>query len=445
MAPRRADDGGCGAREIVWRAGDEATSFEVLNTRTQSVSASNFGLGPMTAADWIGDDHSRLVFYTWDTAISGGPPIGPPVPPDDPLPRPAPAFWGSALEVPWGELGATGVREIDLSNHESLSVRSVDIGLCSVGLPWTVTDSTPLPPGVGVLGFDEVGSGVGDQIAQAVLETVDDELSGVIRAELALTANIEAREGWPPHVDIRQRDAIDGLRDEMCMTSYWRLRFQPFQPLGVVYRFLRPASRLCRDYNVAVRFCGRFGARAGQVTFRMTEVDAVVRNKDRRPVCNFQAQRIASTLEDQFRDQLPGEIESTFEDKLTIAGVPGSDLDPGRCGVESIPLETRNARCQEFFQGLNARCEERDGDDQKRCYWEAGVDRVEMMPSRLELVLAEGVGDPIAEFIDGAGSLAPPICRFENEPDSIETNLVETRYLSGAGWGTFEPITTFYP
>ena len=228
-------------------------------------------VGDVTDAGWQGDYFSRLTggWHSWQQS-------------NDPW---HPAEQGTGAE--WTERPWTG----ELSFPSMHNAHNVDLGACSVFVPWKWEDrDTALDDIVGPL-LDDRG------LAELTLDELD--------AARAASATTSEREDvvwffdaftnlWPQNVpsEFHYHVKETGER-QACLRSYFstntQLRARPGGWNIITEAIAAGLSELfgigdCRTHPVSVRFCGELRARAGAPTFTLDDSSIVV---DMEPYSRF--------------------------------------------------------------------------------------------------------------------------------------------------------------
>ncbi len=445
MVGARRSDGACGTDPRRVESGEPiggALRFSRSSTSTHSVGrALVFEPGTFEAApqsiEWYGDDHSRLVLVDTPLPIAGG--------------RISSGSWA---EFPWGTQNlADGVLFIGAPLAQGIStVRSVDIGLCSQHERWTnaancgiadrlttLADTLVAPfdipgpvfPGLECFRFGLNGSGIaGAARSDRFCATASLRLSSVLDCFVSSV-------GFPvfagctyDRVDVSMcgdfgtRPASGGFRDLV-----FNLREFDLVPVG--------SQRPTDDF----RFCG------GPADLGLY-LD-IVRNEIRDAIVGGLNDGLAAaSVRREFSvdpPAPPGSCSGPLGTYVLNSGcaTPSAGLTPDQdcmafvagdpsftgirarcearrttvaCAVDSdCGGETRTLRrcdlrrrCQ-GLQGLGAECTSSANcgnqescvvvsgtcvDSEPVCYWNIEADRVEMLPSGLQIVLAEDEADP---------------------------------------------------
>ena len=405
MAPRRGEAGCGNIRELHWNFGlprpDGAALFlwpESTGTWTQDRA----GLRePMFVGVWEGDDHSRLIVFEHDIS-------------------PGPTVTGTWLELAWGRTDNTGFRAVSPGMPAGAqSVRSTDIGYCSSPLVWSATDGT---------GFaDQLGQGLEEEIETPSLVTGDPEdPSNYFYATIL--------EG--PEYAVRFGTAAGPIpsfsRDDLCVRMAFR---------GSVPRIF------CHIDRVDMLVCGRPvmapadnaapGQRDAVFVFTELKVDTFsevpVSSAQGQPGCSpIHQALVADAIEERLRDPEEGlgaGIAGAINDALWVRGAFGAAV-LGTC-VSLPPADQEDAcRVPLNLVGVDVRVRCDPGDDSlpASCIWNLEADRIELIPSRLEIVLAHDATEPTVDAIRAVGGtiVEPTLCR--NGP-------LETGQVTGAlGW-----------
>ena len=206
---------------------------------------------------------------------------------------------------------------------------------------------------------------------------------------------------------VRQGDPLAGLVDEVCFDTAWDFRFKPGGAIVSVFvgYFGFPT---CFE-RMSVRFCGGFQPNdSGTVDFQVSDARAVMSTSSR-PVCNSWGSLIADGIAGALPGSLEPAISEEFDRQLSVRELPGVGV-VSQCANMALPEDERQLSCTDAIQNLGARCEQREGDQMPFCYWRLGVDRVEILPSRLELITADTPDDPSAVLLSGVESI-PGYCR----------------------------------
>lgn len=452
MGARR---GGCGGRGMSWQAIDG--SFEprlnLPNASTGTWTASMLDIPQIGAgSEWAGDDHSRLVVFSWDVIENQSPPLNAVRRPRSGAPPPGFVF-GTAREIPWPRVGPAGASEaipfpgsaancgsVDSVDGCAASVRNVDIGFCSLPLPHVITEDTEISAAMQLLGLDEPGSGLAEQILAGFVDEFEEEFSDAsISFGFPDLVTIQFTNAQPFSEDQPARffprfGAVDetgegsdaaATNDEFCVDSAWHVRVTAW-----------PLVAFPCPFDISVRFCGRFAARDdGEAAFEVTAVDTEAERRGRAR-CRLIERRTEQAVERTLEGSLPDALAEQLNERLLIRELPlpgGVVSRQSNCHQpNAFTAEERQASCEAAFPGLNGECMALDGEITESCFWRPSLSRVELMPSRTEFVLAEDPSDPLPAFLLGFGALAGPItnvlCRTADH--EAPTTEVLTRVLS---------------
>jgi hypothetical protein len=127
-------------------------------------------------------------------------------------------------------------------------------------------------------------------------------------------------------------------------------------------------------------------------------------------------------------------------------------LSESNCAAGTTAVE-RQAICHDFVNGLDAAdfvrtlCEQRAGDPRALCYWNVEAERVEMMPSRQEIVIAEDPSDETVQALQLGLRIFPfvgRLCRgVEVEPAGLSACYAVPTHpectFDELGWHTITP------
>lgn len=364
LAPRFSE-GGCNSpmRRITFDNGGERSTLAFGRKGTLQLHDLN---DPVRGSvKWRGDNHSRLLLLGKDPSREIYPPFEPLGPAETPQEL---EHFTQAVEIAWpkAELG----EEIEISSlfnykksfpNGAYAVRSVDIGYCSIPMPWIVSDPAESPAGwskaASLLGATFDGGKKG--FAQVITDQLDENIfasEGVswhngVRVNLHTITRAPDRKHqfWYRPGDEIADFASGG--DEFCIQADYL--FDYFATLlGTV-----PISSDCEEI-ASIRFCGRFDANLdGALQFTATEVSAEMTGTEGTGTCKAIAREIRSSLQEQLSDPAEG-----------------------------------------FVAGLNGALSATSS---------LGIERVEHMPSRLELVVIDdanrSAGSPTRVILEALG------------------------------------------
>jgi len=186
----------------------------------------------------------------------------------------------------------------------------------------------------------------------------------------------------------------------------------------------------------SVQFCGRFSAQENTVRFQVTSANAAIQPYPRIEfVCNAFRTKIESGLRDSLSSKVGSAIEKAFAEKLRVTEM----LFPALI-VTTCSRPDRDLSCPRDFSEFGGECSVSDGQTRSLCRWNMPVVRVEVLPSRIELVLAEDEASPLLRLLvrpqlRGSGtSIARMICRAPEMLDfggssTLDTNALQTEFL----------------
>lgn len=444
-ARNESTGGGCGTiggRSLVWTRGDAvSTTYNLADTSTSTILASTVSQAPLASAIWTADHHSRLVMFEWE--LSSAYRNDAPWPRRAPsgTPPPPPRLWGQVAEVPW--LDDAGFTPQSLvAAFPTLSVRNVDLGSCSVRMPWVVDDDTDIPTSAAFAGIDGPGDGVAEQLASGIAGAVMESLnergrkvqSGfIIRWNLTSSIRDEA--------SYRVSYERDGT-SEFCT----RIRLKAIGEASYYTLPLGPAGTLPCGFDIDFDLCGRFSSENSRLKFTVTRNEGFV---DSSPgvICGGIGDGIASELSDAqecddakcTRGQIASEVADAFTDQLTyfdltdfnstfrISGCKSATA--GRTCESNAVLTEMEPEClfieqtgttlsgRPIYEVLSAADQARlnllpEADARRQmssCVWQVPVERVELMPSSLMLVLSDNETDRFDRFVQSNGLIAAEV------------------------------------
>ena len=390
-------------------------------------------------SEWAADDVSRLVVFKGD--LAGGAGVNPgsnfrlersnrPPPPPSPVP---PVF-----EMPWALADAgheSGVDVVVLPDEfaescpvgicsqqkTARSARNVDLGMCSIHIPWIIDESTPSDPLL-----DQLHLASGDGIAQQLVAKFEDkfvqEISGP-QLGSRFQGFFQSVFGFVPSITIDPMAAhtsmaghnsrfftrfrVNHTEDEICIRSNWRMQFQI--PNGV----LNPTGR-CGLRDTSVQFCGNFVAQNGLLRFHVTSTDAQIQKYAKvRFECNFWRGQIEGAIRSSLAAPLEDAIDRSFAEQLHVSEL----LTPAFTVSSCDPNGPEGVDCATTFAQVGGMCAQEGTETAPSCHWDMPVQRVEILPSRLEIVIAESESDAFFQLLSQqdllivAGFVAQPLCR----------------------------------
>lgn len=358
-------------RQVSFDNGERRASLAMGRAHTIQYQDLN---SPLRSIRWRGDNHSRLILFGKDPSLHRYPPMGRLEPADQPQEL---RNFTDAVEIAWPEKDIGEEIAIDpLINFQELfpqgvpAVRSVDIGYCSIPVPWQIDDPAKAPAAweraSGLFGEEFAGGDRG--FIQVIADRLDENVlkSAGVRWHAGARANIHTITPAPDRKRQFWYRLAEGIGesvsrdDEICVQSdYLFDYFVTF--LGAI-----PISTDCEEI-ASIRFCGRFDVGSqGELRFKTSEVSAEMTGAEGTGTCKAVAREIRSQLEAELRHP-----ETGLEAGLNVALARSSTL---------------------------------------------GLSRVEHMPSRLELVAVEDVRSsgqqPLRRVLETLG-----LCR--DQPSSI--------------------------
>lgn len=270
----------CGERSL--EASDGATTLVGHRYRTTA-----FATEPDDDVSWTwhGDGFSRLVkgHHSWAQS-------------NDPWhPPPTTDTAGTWLSEPWTEpidIGFVG---------EDETVFNMDLGACSIFLPWEWKDRDPRWDAILGPLFQNRG------IAEIMLDEMKPSIEAAARQERVEDVKlwVDTWAGIYPRTDVGPEfhfHVNEAAERQVCIRTYWRANSSPeTRPdadyaWGVIGQaFLAGWIELfgigdCKTHPLSVRFCGELGAKDGKPTFALDEASAHVEMEPYsfRPKCNKQ-------------------------------------------------------------------------------------------------------------------------------------------------------------
>ncbi|MDH3485457.1 MAG: hypothetical protein OEM16_14635 [Myxococcales bacterium] len=268
----------CGERSL--QASSEGVTLSADRYRTSRFATEGHGGMSWT---WHGDGFSRLVKgqHTW---AQSNDPWHPPRTSD------AAGQWMSARWTGPIDVGTLGEDEV---------VFNVDLGACSIFIPWEWKDRDPqwdfvLGPMLQNRGIAEV---LFDEIAPSIEAAARQEKVEDVKFWVDTWAGIHPRTDSFPEFHFHVNEAAER---QVCLRTYWAANSSPeTRPdadyvWGVVGQaFLAGWIELfgigdCKTHPLSVRFCGELGAADGKPTFTLDEASAHVEMEPYccRPKCN---------------------------------------------------------------------------------------------------------------------------------------------------------------
>ncbi len=414
-------------RGFTWYGSTTTYELDLLPTTSSALTVDVGGIREgFVSGGWRGDDHSRLV--TFDTA----------------LPLYSTIDNAYVIEWPWGP-GNTGERFV-VGGSPGMAVMNIDIGFCSVTAQWHRTADLIGPDGELLA---KAGCDVADQIGLQAQ-------SGIVAA--LATSNSVAFPVGTPQFETRFGVTNNGVRPfgELCIRTMVDLVI-----LALVVN--------CQYPTVSIDFCGTFQMatavdekgyplperRDGRFAVSRVGVDLGPRQSfgNFGPGCAASDDGdLVSRIVAGVRERVPAAIGTAFNASLWVREVPNGSAPfvKGSCSREYLPpfgYESGCAAapdpeqdCHDFANGagndyVRTSCEQRAGDPRRLCYWNIEAERVEMMPSRLEVVVAEDDLDSTVQALDHillVHDLVGSLCRdVEVEPaDATISGTIEWRDVS---------------
>ncbi len=268
----------CGERSLEGSDGSVALTVDRYRTERFATEAHDGVLWT-----WHGDGFSRLVqgHHTWAQST-------------DPWhPPPAGETAGQWTSAPW-----TGPIEVGTLSEDDV-VFNVDLGACSIFIPWEWNDRDPqwdsvLGPMLENRGLAEV---LFDEISPSIEAAARQERVEDVKFWVDTWTGIYPRTGEPPEFHFHVNET--GER-QVCLRTYWSANSSPETRPDADYvwgtvgqAFLAGWIELfgigdCKTHPLSVRFCGELGATDGKPTFTLDEASAHVEMEPYccRPKCN---------------------------------------------------------------------------------------------------------------------------------------------------------------
>ncbi|MEZ4324373.1 MAG: hypothetical protein R3B40_04090 [Polyangiales bacterium] len=356
MAPR-TPPGGCGASgRFVELAADGGEPTRLLLGAQSSYQYGSSSLPTsVDTVEWQGDNFSRLLLIGADPEVSPFPPLAPLVAGRGPSQQ---TVFTSALEVAWPLSGQSGPMSLDTTIRGVFAdgiqaVRSIDVGACSLPMPWIVDpDRLDLVPrgwtAVTLLseGFqDENGLPIG--LAQFILKEIDRQARAQEgpRWSKGFRANIlSIRPTSAPGAQMFWYDmgpgSLGSETDEFCLASNYLVDAR-----ATLFGFI-PVTASC-DETVSIRFCGRFDTAdvtdetpAG-VRFTMTRSE--VERTSRRGPCGRLMDTVRSEFEDTVENDLEGELTEEFNAALARQSLVALRVEHSPSRLEIVLLDDEDA------------------------------------------------------------------------------------------------------
>ena len=387
LAPRYPE-GGCGSpvRRVYFDNDGSRSSLSFGREHTFQYQDLNAPL--RGSISWKGDNHSRLLLLGADPSKQPYPPLDPLGPADEPQEL---RNFTEAVEIAWGDQGEDEEIAIDplfdfgtLFPRGVAAIRSVDIGYCSIPIPWIVDDPAKTPAAWsrasrllgesfegGQKGFVQVITG---NLDESVFAGKGPHWSNGARANIRDITHAPDRKQqfWYRLADGAGEDVSRG--DEICVQAdYLFDYFVTF--LGAI-----PISTACEEV-ASIRFCGRFDVSYdGGLRFTTSEVSAAMTGTEGTGTCKAVARGIQTNLEDQLRDPISG-LEAGLNSALSNSS-------------------------------------------------QLGLSRVEHTPSRLELVVVEDASDESGQSLRAPLELLG-LCRDRSNSINERSGAIITHITDG--------------
>jgi len=237
----------------------------------------------------------------------------------------------------------------------------------------------------------------------------------------------------------------------------------------------------CRFRDLGIELCGRFElasrrdrsapwARDGRFVLTEHYVAMGKAETDFPYICyDAMRTRLEAELLEAIPAQVPPHMSQAFNASLWIRELPDFNRTyvPGRCAQPADALvESRcgrerswgaqQASCREFVLGdpeselpVRTWCGRRRNlnpvgvevlDERPMCYWNVEADRIEMLPSRLEVILAEDDRDPLPAVLDRLAA-AGEVEAFFGSRTLCRNGPLEGYRLLGTAVGRLERFT----
>jgi len=289
-------------------------------------------------------------------------------------------------------------------------------------------------------------------------------------------AHVSARSNREPVVWLRfDQPAIYATNDDFCVLMSLHVE--------VDFSYTLPGPQgFCRFRDVQIELCGRLDlvvnrrdrrfpwARDGRFVLTEHYVNLGKSETDFPYVC-FGAMRtgLEAELLSAIPAQVPAQASRAFNASLWIRELPDFTRSylPGRCAQPALTFaesfcgdETswaaQQRRCRAFVLGdpeselpVRTWCGRRRNlnragvevrDEFPMCYWNVEADRIEMLPSRLEVVLAEDERDPLPAILDRLAD-AGDLTDFFGSETFCRNGALERYRLFGTAAGRLERFT----
>jgi len=349
LAPRYSE-GGCSSpvRRVTFEKAEGRGSL--LFGRKDTIQYHDLNAPLQAPVVWRGDNHSRLVLFGKDPSRDSYPPHEALAPADTPQEL---EQFTQAVEIAWPNAKLDEELEISaLFDFKKLfpegvkAVRSVDIGYCSIPMPWIVDDPAESPAAwssaARLLG--ETFDGGKKGFAQVITDQLDEGISESegVRWHNGVRVNVHTIEHAPdrkqqfwyrPGTEIAEH-ASGG--DEICIQADYL--FDYFATFGGVV----PISTDCEEI-ASIRFCGRFDVSPdGALRFSASEVAAEMTGTEGTGTCKAIAREILANIQEQLTDPIEGLIANLNEglSATSALGIERVEHTPTR--LEIIAVDDAN-------------------------------------------------------------------------------------------------------